>query len=136
MVPDDLSLALQSIKNKIMTDAINLFKEDYTEIRATRPDFKAGDTINVSVKITEGGKDRIQQFQGVVLQRKNPNTNGETFTVRKISNGVSVERIFPFISPSVDAIQVIRRGKVRRARLYYLRTKVGKAARIKELRKN
>ena len=119
-----------------MTDAINLFKEEYTEIRATRPDFKAGDTINVSVKITEGGKDRIQQFQGVVLQRKNPNTNGETFTVRKISNGVSVERIFPLISPSVDSIQVIRRGKVRRARLYYLRTKVGKAARIKELRKN
>jgi large subunit ribosomal protein L19 len=119
-----------------MTEAINLFKEEYNEVRASRPDFKAGDTINVSVKITEGGKERIQQFQGVVLQKKNPNTNGETFTVRKISNGVSVERIFPLISPSVDSIQVIRRGKVRRARLYYLRTKVGKAARIKELRKH
>ncbi len=117
-----------------MTDAINLFKEDYNEVRATRPEFAAGDTVNVSVKITEGGKERIQHFQGVVLQRKNPNTNGETFTVRKLSNGVAVERIFPLISPSVASIEVIRRGKVRRARLYYLRTKVGKAARIKERR--
>lgn len=116
------------------TEAINLFKEEYNEVRASRPDFAAGDTINVSVKITEGGKDRIQSFQGVVMQRKNPNTNGETFTVRKISNGVAVERIFPLISPSVDAIEVVRRGRVRRARLYYLRSKVGKSARIKERR--
>ena len=118
-----------------MTDAINLFKEEYNEVRASRPDFKAGDTVNVQVKITEGGKERIQHFQGVVLQRKNPSTNGETFTVRKISNGVSVERIFPLISPSVVTIDVIRRGKVRRARIFYLRSKIGKAARIKELRK-
>jgi large subunit ribosomal protein L19 len=135
LVSDDLSLALQTNKNKIMTDAINLFKEEYNEVRASRPDFKAGDTVNVQVKITEGGKERIQHFQGVVLQRKNPSTNGETFTVRKISNGVSVERIFPLISPSVVSIDVIRRGKVRRARIFYLRSKIGKAARIKELRK-
>jgi large subunit ribosomal protein L19 len=116
------------------TEAINLFKEEYNEVRAKRPEFGPGDTINVAVKIIEGSKERIQNFQGVVLQRKNPNTNGETFTVRKISNGVAVERIFPIISPSIDSIEVMRRGKVRRARLYYLRSKIGKAARIKERR--
>ena len=96
------------------------------------PQFKAGDSVNVHVKIREGNKERIQQFQGTVIQRKNPNTNGETFTVRKISNGVGVERIFPLLSPNIDKVEVIRRGKVRRARLFYLRGRQGKAARIKE----
>ncbi|MDX1903983.1 MAG: 50S ribosomal protein L19 [Thermonemataceae bacterium] len=96
------------------------------------PDFRAGDTVNVHVKIKEGNKERIQQFQGVVIQRKNTSTINETFTVRKVSNGVGVERIFPILSPSVDKIELIRRGKVRRARIYYLRGKMGKAARIKE----
>ncbi|MGD1841949.1 MAG: 50S ribosomal protein L19 [Thermonemataceae bacterium] len=100
--------------------------------RSDIPAFKAGDTVNVHVKIKEGNKERVQQFQGVVIQRKNPNTNGETFTVRKISNGVGVERIFPLLSPSIEKIEVVRLGKVRRARLYYLRGKQGKAARIKE----
>lgn len=96
------------------------------------PEFKAGDTVNVHVKISEGNKERIQQFQGTVIQRKNKGTVGETFTVRKVSNGVGVERIFPLHSPSIDRIEVTRRGSVRRARLYYLRGRQGKAAKIKE----
>ena len=116
------------------TEAINLFKEEYNEVRASRPDFNPGDTINVAVKIIEGNKERTQNFQGVVLQKKNAGTNGETFTVRKISNGVAVERIFPLISPSIESIEVVRQGKVRRSKLYYLRNKVGKSARIKEKR--
>jgi large subunit ribosomal protein L19 len=115
-----------------MSDLIKLVEAEYTEKRAGIPAFKAGDTINVHVKIREGNKERIQQFQGTVMQRKNPNTNGETFTVRKISNGVGVERIFPLLSPNIDKIELVRRGVVRRARLYYLRGKSGKAARIKE----
>jgi large subunit ribosomal protein L19 len=116
------------------TEAINLFKEEYKEARASRPNFNPGDTINVAVKIIEGSKERIQNFQGVVLQKRNAGSNGETFTVRKISNGVAVERIFPLISPSIESIQLVRRGKVRRAKLFYLRSKIGKAARIKERR--
>ena len=98
-------------------------------------DFSAGDTVNVHVKIKEGDKERIQQFQGTVLQRKNPNSNGETFTVRKISAGIAVERIFPIGSPSIDKIEVLREGRVRRARLYYLRSRMGKTAKIKEKRR-
>jgi large subunit ribosomal protein L19 len=100
--------------------------------KANIPDFKAGDTVNVHVKIREGNKERIQQFQGIVVQRRNVNTAGETFTVRKVSSGVGVERIFPILSPSVDKIELIRKGNVRRARLFYLRGKQGKAARIRE----
>ena len=102
------------------------------ETRQSRPEFRAGDTVNVHVKIREGNKERIQQYQGVVIQRKNPNSNGETFTVRKVSNGVGIERIFPLLSPNIEKIEVIRRGKVRRARIFYLRGRQGKAARIKE----
>jgi large subunit ribosomal protein L19 len=98
------------------------------------PPFKAGDTINVHVKIQEGNKVRIQQFQGTVIQRKNTNTNGETFTVRKVTKEIGVERIFPLNSPNIEKIEVKSRGRVRRARIYYLRGKQGKAARIKELR--
>ncbi|MEQ9437961.1 MAG: 50S ribosomal protein L19 [Cyclobacteriaceae bacterium] len=111
-------------------------QETAQDKRANHPDFQAGDTVNVHVKITEGNKERIQQFQGVVIQRKNGNTSGETFTVRKVSNSVGVERIFPFLSPSIEKIEVVRRGKVRRARLYYLRGRQGKAARIKERRQH
>ena len=96
------------------------------------PKFSAGDTITVHYKIREGNKERIQQFQGTVIQRRNPNSNGETFTVRKISNGIGVERIFPIISPAIEQIDLLRQGKVRRARLFYLRGRQGKAARIKE----
>ena len=97
------------------------------------PDFKAGDTITVSYKIIEGTKERIQQFQGVVLQRKGTGLT-KTFTVRKISNGVGVERIFPLFSPKIESIEVDKRGVVRRARIYYLRKSVGKQARIEELK--
>ena len=115
-----------------MNDLIRYVEEENAAARATHPDFKAGDTINVHVRIKEGEKERIQQFQGVVLQRKNSNSNGETFTVRKISNQVGVERIFPLLSPNIHKIEVKRLGKVRRARLYYLRDKIGKSARVKE----
>ena len=102
------------------------------ETRNKIPEFNSGDTVNVHVKIKEGNKERIQQYQGVVIQIRNTGHTGETFTVRKISNGVGVERIFPMISPSIDKIEVMRRGKVRRARLFYLRAAKGKAAKIKE----
>ena len=113
-------------------DLIKLVEAEYQDTRANHPDFGPGDTVNVHVKIKEGNKERIQQFQGTVIQRKNKSTNGETFTVRKVSNDVGVERIFPITSPNIDKIEVLRRGKVRRARLYYLRGRKGKSARIKE----
>lgn len=116
-------------------DLIKFVESEFLTQASSIPDFKAGDTINVYVKIVEGNKERIQLFQGVVIQRKNYGTTGETFTVRKISNGVGVERIFPLLSPSIDKLEVLRRGKVRRAKIYFLRGKQGKAARIKELKK-
>ncbi|MCU0448014.1 MAG: 50S ribosomal protein L19 [Microscillaceae bacterium] len=117
-----------------MNELMKLVEAEYANVRANYPNFKAGDTINVHVKISEGdaNKVRIQQFKGVVIQRKNTNTNGETFTVRKVSNGVGVERIFPILSPNIDKIELVKQGQVRRARLYYMRGKSGKAARIKE----
>ncbi len=93
--------------------------------------FKPGDTVKVQVKIVEGDKSRIQAFQGVVISRQNGGIR-ESFTVRKISNGVGVERVFPLHSPSLEAIEVVTRGHVRRAKLYYLRKLRGKASRIKE----
>lgn len=95
------------------------------------PDFRAGDTLRVNVRVREGEKERIQAFEGVCLGRKHGGVN-ESFTVRKISSGVGVERIFPIHSPMIESIKVVRRGKVRRAKLYYLRNLRGKAARIKE----
>ncbi len=115
-----------------MSELIKLIEEEYSEKRAALSNFSSGDTVNVHVKIKEGNKERVQQYQGTVLQRKNKGTNGETITVRKVSNGIAVERIFHIVSPTVEKIDVIRRGKVRRARLYYLRGLKGKAARIKE----
>ncbi|MEM9417245.1 MAG: 50S ribosomal protein L19 [Bacteroidota bacterium] len=117
-----------------MNPRIQLVEATSNERRQSFPAFQAGDNVNVYVKIKEGSKERIQQFQGTVIQRKNVNTNGETFTVRKISGGVGVERIFPLLSPNIDKIEVTRRGAVRRARLYYLRGKQGKAAKVKERR--
>lgn len=118
----------------VMSDLIKLVEALSEDRRGEYPDFGAGDTVIVHVKIKEGNKERIQQFQGTVIQRRNPNTAGETFTVRKISNGIGVERIFPILSPSIDKIELLRRGKVRRARIFYLRGRHGKAARIKELK--
>ena len=102
-------------------------------MRLDLPDFAAGDTVNVHVKITEGEKERIQMFQGVVISKRNGTTNA-TFTVRKVSYGIGVERVFPTHSPVIDKIDVITRGRVRRAKIYYLRKLRGKAARIKERR--
>jgi large subunit ribosomal protein L19 len=103
------------------------------QIRFDLPFFKAGDTVKVFVKIKEGEKERIQVFKGVVIRRRKGTTNA-TFTVRKISYGIGVERIFPLHSPSIDKIEIVTRGRVRRSRLYYLRKLRGRAARIKELR--
>jgi large subunit ribosomal protein L19 len=103
------------------------------QMRLDIPDFKPGDTIRVHARIKEGDKERIQIFQGAVIRKRKGNT-GATFTVRKVSYGIGVERIFPLHSPSIEKIEIITRGKVRRARLYYLRKLKGKAARIKEKR--
>jgi large subunit ribosomal protein L19 len=115
-----------------MADLIKIVEQELGAKRANLPSFKAGDTINVHVKISEGNKERIQLFQGVVLYRRGSGTNGESFSVRKVSNGVGVERIFPILSPSIDKIEVLKSGKVRRAKLYYLKGRHGKSARIKE----
>lgn len=103
------------------------------QMRVDIPDFKPGDSIKVHARIKEGDKERIQVFQGVVIRKRKGGT-GATFTVRKISYGIGVERIFPLHSPTIDKIEVITRGKVRRSRLYYMRERRGKAARIKEKR--
>jgi large subunit ribosomal protein L19 len=103
------------------------------QMRADLPAFRPGDTVEVHVRIVEGDKERIQVFKGVVI-RKRGGLTGATFTVRKVSYGVGVERIFPQHSPNIDRVVVLTRGKVRRSRLYYLRQRVGKAARIKEKR--
>lgn len=96
-----------------------------------RPDFRAGDTVRVDVKVVEGNRERLQAFQGVVIRRSGGKGINATFSVRKVSFGVGVERTFPLHSPNVDSIEVISRGKVRRAKLYYLRDRAGKAAKIK-----
>lgn len=107
------------------------FSSDFQ--RADITAFQAGDTVAVNVKVVEGGRERLQRFEGVVLSKRGTGTNS-TFTVRKIASNVGVERIFPLHSPNIDSIEVVRRGKVRRAKLYYLRKLRGKAARIKERR--
>jgi large subunit ribosomal protein L19 len=103
------------------------------QMRLDHPDFGPGDNVKVHVKIKEGEKERIQVFQGVVISKRKGNTNA-TFTVRKVSYGVGVERIFPLHSPALDKIEVVNQGRVRRAKIYYLRKLRGKAARIKERR--
>ena len=104
-------------------------------IRLDLPNFSPGDTVKVHVKIKEGEKERIQAFQGVVISKRKGSSNA-TFTVRKVSYGIGVERIFPMHSPIIDKIEVLTRGRVRRAKIYYLRKLRGKAARIKEKRYN
>ena len=103
------------------------------QMRLDYPDFGPGDTVKVHVKIKEGEKERVQIFQGVVISKRKGNINA-TFTVRKVSYGVGVERIFPLHSPTLDKIEVVTKGRVRRAKIYYLRKLRGKAARIKERR--
>lgn len=107
----------------------NLIGHD--QLREDIPEFRPGDTVRVNVRVREGEKERLQAFEGVVIRRKGGGVN-ETFTVRKVSNGVGVERIFPLHSPVIADIQIVREGQVRRAKLYYLRNLSGKAARIRE----
>src|SRR6267154_1737519 len=115
-----------------MADLMKIVEQELSAKRASIPSFKAGDTVNVHVKISEGNKERIQQFQGVVLYHRGTGSNGESFSVRKVSNGVGVERIFPMLTPSIDKIEFVKAGKVRRAKLFYMKGRHGKSARIKE----
>ena len=102
------------------------------QLKENAPEFSVGDTVKVYGKINEGNRERIQVFEGTVI-KKQGGSNRETFTVRKLSNGVGVEKTWPLHSPNVDKVEVVRNGKVRRAKLYYLRDRVGKAAKVKEL---
>jgi large subunit ribosomal protein L19 len=113
---------------------MNILKEiEKEQLKKDLPDFRVGDTVKVHVKVKEGTRERIQMFEGIVLKRQNGGIR-ETFTVRRIAYGVGVERTFPVHSPRIDKIEVLRKGKVRRAKLYYLRKKVGKSAtKVKEI---
>lgn len=110
-------------------DALKLIAQD--SLKAEKPAFEIGDTIRIDVKIREGERERIQAFEGTVIAKKGSGIS-ETFTVRRVSYGVGVERVFPVHSPNVADIKIVRRGKVRRAKLYYLRDRVGKASKVKE----
>ncbi|MZQ75583.1 MAG: 50S ribosomal protein L19 [Peptoclostridium sp.] len=107
---------------------------EQAQLKSDLPSFGAGDTVKVHIKVTEGKRERIQIFEGVVIKRQGGG-NRETFTVRKISFGVGVEKIFPVHSPVIEKIEVTRKGKVRRAKIYYLRERTGKAAKVKEAKK-
>jgi large subunit ribosomal protein L19 len=117
------------ILEEYQMDAIKLISQD--SLKAEAPQFNIGDTVRVDVNIREGERERIQQFEGTVIARKGSGVS-ETFTVRRVSYGVGVERVFPLHSPNVKAVRVVRHGRVRRAKLYYLRNRVGKAAKVKE----
>ena len=110
-------------------DALKLIAQD--SLKAEKPSFEIGDTIRIGVKIREGERERIQAFEGTVIAKRGSGVS-ETFTVRRVSYGVGVERVFPIHSPNVADVKIIRRGKVRRAKLYYLRDRVGKASKVKE----
>ena len=109
-----------------------LFQVTYQDMRKDLPEFESRDTVSVGYRVIEGERSRIQDFNGVVIKISSGHGMDKTFTVRKISSGIGVERIFPFHSPNIDSIKVVKQGKVRRAKLYYLRDRVGKATRIKE----
>lgn len=109
-------------------DALNLIAQDSLKGEVSK--FNIGDTVRVHVRIQDGNKSRIQMFEGICIAKKHGGIS-ETFTVRRVAHGVGVERVFPLHSPSVDKVEVVREGKVRRAKLYYLRGKVGKAAKVK-----
>ena len=120
----------QDRRRYIMSDIIKEIEKE--QLKSEIADFSVGDTVKVHNRIVEGDKSRIQIFEGTVIKRQN-GSNRETFTVRKISNGVGVEKTWPLHSPNVEKIEVVRKGKVRRAKLNYLRDRVGKAAKIKEV---
>lgn len=114
-----------------MNEIIREIEND--QLRDDLPEFSPGDTLHLMVKVVEGGKERLQPFDGIVIRRKGSGLN-ETFTIRKVSHGVGVERTFPVHSPQLAVIELVRRGDVKRAKLYYLRDRKGKAARVKEKR--
>ena len=117
-------------------DLINLVEQSFSANKtASYPQFKAGDTITVTYRIKEGDKERLQSFRGVVIQICGATPYTKTFTIRKVSNGIGVERIFPYESPAIDKIELNKVGKVRRARIFYLRNLAGKKARIKEAKR-
>jgi large subunit ribosomal protein L19 len=126
-------LANLSTFNELVNDMHAFFETQQEYLRDDLPAFRPGDTVRVNVRVREGEKERIQAFEGVCIGRKHGGVS-ETFTVRKVSGGVGVERIFPLHSPSIESVKVVRQGRVRRAKLYYLRNLRGKAARIKERR--
>ena len=119
---------MENKMNKVLDSIKNELKENI-------PQFRAGDIVSVGVRVIEGEKSRVQLFKGIVIAISSGSGSSKTLTVRKISNGVGVERIFPFHSPNLDSITVDKRGKVRRAKLYYLRNRVGKAAKVKTVLK-
>jgi large subunit ribosomal protein L19 len=120
------------MKGTAMNIIAQIDAEQIVALGKSIPDFKAGDTVRVGYKVTEGTRSRIQAYEGVVIARKGGATIAASFTVRKISFGEGVERVFPLYSTNIEAIEVIRRGRVRRAKLYYLRDRRGKSARIAE----
>jgi len=117
-----------------MEHIIREIQNELNEANSNQTEFASGDTVTVDYKIREGSKERIQQFRGTVIQRRGTGAT-ETFTVRKISSGIGVERVFPVTSPFIESIKVNKAGKVRRARIFYLRDRVGKATRVKERRR-
>ena len=112
-------------------DALKIIAQD--SMKADAPKFNVGDTVKVHVKITEGDKSRIQVFEGTVIAKKHGGIN-ETFTVRRVAHGCGIERVFPIHSPMIEKVELVRHGRVRRAKLYYLRDRVGKAAKVKQVR--
>ncbi len=116
-------------ERKIILDLVKQIGSE--QIRTDLPQLNIGDTVRVYVKVKEGNRERLQMFEGIIIQKKHGGIN-ETFTVRRVSYGVGVERTFPVNSPSIDRIEITRRGKVRRAKLYYLRERVGKSAKVKQ----
>lgn len=128
-------MTLQYFKIEIM-DLINIVEQAFSQNKAASyPEFKAGDTITVTYRIKEGDKERLQSFRGVVIQICGATPYTRTFTIRKVSGGIGVERIFPYESPAIEKIEVNKVGKVRRARIFYLRNLAGKKARIKEAKR-
>ncbi len=125
----DWQECLIKILEDYQMDAMKLISQN--SLKTELPQFAVGDTVKVSVNIREGERERVQLFEGTVIARKNSGIS-ETFTVRRVSYGVGVERVFPIHSPNIKAVEVVRHGRVRRAKLYYLRDRVGKAAKVKE----
>ena len=123
--------SIDILERRVIMDIIKEIEKE--QLRDDIPEFGPGDTLRLDVKVVEGGKERLQSFEGIVIKRSGNGVKA-TFTIRKISHGVGVERTFPLHSPNLDTIEVIRRGDVRRSRLYYLRDRKGKASKVKEKR--